>query len=141
MSATTVNLKNSTEFSKIAGGAIISYGKGGTGNTKRHIEAAFGLMMLGFEEEVVDHFNKFTTKRGKPVGDDLLECYKIADKIGFFHDNIKRTSQRMGYDDSFSPEEMLIIASLLLALTFGIRKITQTKKSYSDNQKNKIITR
>lgn len=30
-----VNYKNSTQFAQIADGLIVSYGKGGTGNTKR----------------------------------------------------------------------------------------------------------
>lgn len=30
-----VNYKNSTQFAKLADGLIVSYGKGGTGNTKR----------------------------------------------------------------------------------------------------------
>jgi hypothetical protein len=30
-----VNYKNSSQFAKLANGLIISYGKGGTGNTKR----------------------------------------------------------------------------------------------------------
>lgn len=33
-----VNSKNSTEWAKIAKGFVVSYGKGGTGNTKRHFE-------------------------------------------------------------------------------------------------------
>lgn len=31
----SVNYKNSTQFCKLADGLVISYGKGGTGNTKR----------------------------------------------------------------------------------------------------------
>ena len=53
----SINSKNTTEFAKIAYGGIISYGKGGTGNTKRHVEATIGLAMLGFKKEVVDFFN------------------------------------------------------------------------------------
>jgi len=30
-----INYKNTTQFAKIADGLVISYGKGGTGNTKR----------------------------------------------------------------------------------------------------------
>ena len=30
-----INYKNTTQFAKIAEGLMISYGKGGTGNTKR----------------------------------------------------------------------------------------------------------
>jgi len=117
-----VNARNSTEFAKIAEGGIVSYGKGGTGNTKRHIEAAFGLMMLDFEEEVVEHFNNFQTKQGKALGDELLESYKMAEKVGFIHDNKERTNRRMGYDDSLSTEEMLAIAGFITILSVGLAK-------------------
>ncbi len=30
-----INYKNSTQFAKLANGLVVSYGKGGTGNTKR----------------------------------------------------------------------------------------------------------
>ena len=117
-----INDKNSTEFAKIAEGGIISYGKGGTGNTKRHSEAAFGLIMLGFEDEVVEHFNKFQTKDGKPLGDDLLKIYQMASDINFMHNNIDKTNKRMGYDDSLSAKEMLVMGSFLTALAFGLYK-------------------
>lgn len=124
-----VNAKNSTEFAKIAEGGLISYGKGGTGNTKRHFEAVSGLMILGFEKEVIEHFNQFQTKQGKPLGDDLQEAYKMAHNVGFFHDNIDKTNKRMGYDNSLSSKEMLAIASFLTALSFGIYKGAISDKS------------
>lgn len=117
-----VNSRNSTEFDTVAEGAIVSYGKGGTGNTKRHTEAAFGLMALGFQPEVVDYYNQFQTKHGKPLGDELSEAYKMAHDVKFFHDNIERTNRRMGYDKSLSPEEMLVIGGFLTALSFGVYK-------------------
>ena len=43
----SVNYKNSTQFAKIAEGLVISYGKGGCGNTKRASEAYFALKHLG----------------------------------------------------------------------------------------------
>jgi hypothetical protein len=115
-----VNARNSTEFAKIAEGAIISYGKGGTGNTKRHIEAVFGLMMLGFEKETVEFFNQFYTTQGKNLGDQLLESYKMADNVGFFSDNTQKTNRRMGYDDSLSTEEKLMIGGFVTILSVGL---------------------
>ena len=124
-----VNAINSTEFDTIAEGAVVSYGKGGTGNTKRHTEAAFGLMALGFQPEVVEHYNQFQTKHGKPLGDELSEAYKMAHDVKFFHDNIENTNRRMGYDKSISPEEMLAIGGFLTALSFGIYKGVIQEKS------------
>jgi hypothetical protein len=115
-----VNAKNSTEFAKIAEGIIISYGKGGTGNTKRHIEAAFGLMMLGFKKEVVEFFNQFYTTQKENLGDQLLKSYEMADEVGFFSDNSKKTNRRMGYDDSLSTEEKLMIGGFITILSIGL---------------------
>lgn len=92
-----LNALNSTEFDMIAEGAIISYGKGGTGNTKRHFEAATALMMLGFGEEIVEYFNQFKNREGEPLGDDIKKIYEITKGTKFFHDSRKRTNRRMGY--------------------------------------------
>ncbi|MCE3254715.1 MAG: hypothetical protein K0R25_209 [Rickettsiaceae bacterium] len=125
-----VNAKNSSEFAKIAEGGIISYGKGGTGNTKRHTEAAFGLMMVGFEREVVDYFNQFQTSKGNPLGDDLLKIYEMAKNIEFFHDNLQKTNRRMGYDSSFSMSEMLLLGAFVSALSVGVvNGLISTKSS------------
>jgi hypothetical protein len=53
----SVNSRNSTEYSLLTNDFIVSYGKGGTGNTKRYTEAAFNLMLLGFEKEIIEYFN------------------------------------------------------------------------------------
>jgi hypothetical protein len=70
-----------------------------------------------------------------------LEAYKIANEIGFFHDNIKKTNKRMGYDNSFSAEETLLMGLILLAIAFGVRKGIIQKKSpepdkTADNKKD-----
>ncbi len=125
-----VNARNSTEFAKIAEGAVISYGKGGTGNTKRHIEAVFGLMMLGFEKETVEFFNQFYTNQGESLGDQLLTSYKMADEVGFFSDNIQKTNRRMGYNNSLSTEEKLMIGGFVTILSLGLA--TGLIKKYKD---------
>lgn len=117
----SVNARNTTEFARIAEGALISYGKGGTGNTKRHFEAAFGLMSLGFKDEVIEFFNQFETRAGKTTGKELSEAFKMAEKT-FFHDNSKQTDRRMGHDPSLSAEEVLALACLLTALAVGAKK-------------------
>jgi len=128
-----VNARNSTEFAKIAEGGIISYGKGGTGNTKRHAEAAMGLMMLGFEEEVVDYFNKFQGRKGQPLGDELKEIYQHIKDVKFLHDNVQKTNRRMGYDKSLSAEEMMAVGLVLAAASYALYKSLQKGKDKDQN--------
>ncbi len=117
-----INARNSTEFAKIAEGGIISYGKGGTGNTKRHAEAAVGLMLLGFEEEVVEYFNKFHGRKEQLIGDELKEIYEHIQHTKFLHDNVKRTNRRMGYDPSLSAEEIIAIIMMIASLAYILKK-------------------
>jgi hypothetical protein len=125
-----INARNSTEFAKIAEGGVISYGKGGTGNTKRHGEAAMGLMMLGFEEEVVAYFNKFQGRQGQALGDELKEIYQRVKDVEFLHDNVQKTNRRRGYDKSLSAEEMIAVGLVLAAASYVFYKSIQkgTKK-------------
>lgn len=125
----SINPRNSTEFVKLADGLVVSYGKGGTGNTKRHAEAVTALMMTGFEPEVVDYFNRFQAKSGKPLGDQIAEIHKHLLDVEFIHDHSKRTKRRMGYDDSFSSEEAMAIGGLLVAASLALAK--KQKKSSS----------
>jgi hypothetical protein len=126
-----VNSRNSTEFSKLAEGIVVSYGKGGTGNTKRHAEAVTALLMTGFEKEVVDYFNKFQSRAGLPLGDKISEIHKHLMEVEFIHDSTKRTNRRMGYDNSFSTEEMIAVALLLAATSYVSKKklTTSSKKA------------
>lgn len=58
-----INYKNSTQFAKLADGLIVSYGKGGTGNTKRASEAYKAMKYLGLEREISQYFNSFQKDR------------------------------------------------------------------------------
>ena len=126
-----VNARNSTEFAKIAEGGVISYGKGAKGNTKRHAEAAMGLMMMGFEKEVVEYFNKFQGRQSQPLGDELKEIYQHVKDVEFLHDNVQKTNRRMGYDKTLSTEEMIAVGFALVAASYalykGISKETEAK--------------
>jgi hypothetical protein len=117
-----INARNSTDFVEVAKGLVVSYGKGGTGITKGHYEAAQGLMMLGFEKEVVEYFNNFQGRNGKPLGDEISEVYKHVKDVEFIHENIGRTNRRMGYDKSISMEEAISAGILLAALAFALAK-------------------
>lgn len=134
-----INARNSTEFDKIAEGGIISYGKGGTGNTKRHAEAAIGLMMLGFEDETIEYFNKFQSRDNKPLGDDLKEIYEHIKNVEFLHDNVQKTNRRMGYDKSLSFEEMAFVGLALVASSYAIYKAT-TRNGNEDSEKPSSVT-
>ncbi len=133
-----VNARNATEFAKIAEGAVISYGKGGTGNTKRHFEAVTGLMMLGFDQELVEYFNQFNDRHSKPLGDEIKRIHQLAEKFEFAHDNVARTNRRMGYDKSLSPEES--VALLLLATAAAICLFNyQSSSKKSDSRVEEIV--
>jgi hypothetical protein len=123
-----INARNSTEFAKIAEGAIISYGKGGTGNTKRHSEAAIGLVMLGFDEEVEKYFNQFFGRENEPLGEKIKEIYKHLEDVNFIHDNIDRINRRMGYNNSVSIEEMIVAAFVVVAATYILSQTAETEK-------------
>lgn len=120
-----INARNSTEFAQIAEGIVVSYGKGGTGNTKRHAEAASALLMLGFEEEVVSTFNHFQTRNGDLVGDELKKVHQQMAQLKFFHDNVEKTNRRMGFDDSISIEEIIALGILLIAVSCVIAKAAE----------------
>lgn len=126
-----VNAKNSTEFAKIAEGFIISYGKGGTGYTKKESESALGLMMLGFDEEVVEYFNQFNNRDNKPVGDELLQILQHMQQTKIYHDNIDKTNKRMGYDSTMTFPEILTITMLTIALSYCL--IQQSSKDHVDS--------
>jgi hypothetical protein len=91
-----VNAKNSTEWSILAKGFIVSYGKGGTGNTKRHFEAMKALSKLGFLQELVEFCNQYRSKRGGRLGDKFREIAEISSK-NFLYNNINKTKKRMGF--------------------------------------------
>jgi hypothetical protein len=55
---------------------VISYGKGGTGNTKRSSEAYKALAYLGLGREVEDYFKKITDMRVNIVNGMI----KVLDK-------------------------------------------------------------
>ena len=58
-----INYKNTTQFAKIADGLVISYGKGGTGNTKRASEAYKALKYLGYGKQLNDFFGRHKEDR------------------------------------------------------------------------------
>ena len=133
-----INARNSTEFAKISEGGIISYGKGGTGNTKRHAEAALGLMMVGFDKEVVEYFNKFEGRTGEPLGDEIAKIYEHVKKVEFLHDNVQRTNRRMGYDKSVSAEEAMAMIAITAALSYALYKtLSKDDKKEHPDQKTK----
>jgi hypothetical protein len=136
----SVNAKNSTEFDKIAEGGIISYGKGGTGNTKRHAEAAMGLMMLGFDKEVIDYFNQFQGRNGSFLGDDLKEIYQHVEDVDFLHDNVEKTNRRMGYDSSLSAEEMAVIGILVVAAGYALKKVIEKSEDKTTKETPENLT-
>lgn len=122
-----VNARNSTEFAKLAEGLVVSYGKGGTGNTKRHAEAITALTLLGFGPEVVEYFNKFQGRKGDALGKEAEAIHKHLEDIKFVHDNTRRTGRRMGYDDSISFAEMWAIGLMVACSSYALQRGREKK--------------
>ncbi len=80
-----VNYKNSTEFCQLANGLVISYGKGGTGNTKRTAEAYKALKYLGLEKEVEQYFSNFIDSRVNIVN-SMKKILLKSNEFGFYYD-------------------------------------------------------
>jgi hypothetical protein len=107
-----INYKNSTEVCHFANDGIITYGKGGTGNTKRHIEAVNCLMDLGYTNEIVKFFNERLPKLGEMIHYGHKEHKKC-----FYHDNRKKIFRRMGYGDGKLTVSEKILLSIIPAFT------------------------
>jgi len=94
----SINAINSTSLEKLGINFLTSYGKGGTGNTKRFFEAVVALCELGNEEEVLSYFSQFQTSEGINLGDKIdkvLQEFR-ADK-DFFQDSVESISKEIGY--------------------------------------------
>ena len=79
------------------------------------MEAAISLMEIGYKDQIVDFFNQ----NKKDLGSDILKNHLLIRKL-FLYDNIKRTSRRMGYDQSISIKEASFIFILLAAISFSL---------------------
>ncbi len=94
----SINAINSTVFEEIAEGLVVSYGKGGTGNTKRFSEAAIGLALLGYEKEVVQYFSKFEDYKGSNMGEEIAKMIRdFKNESDFLLDSKSKTRGAMGY--------------------------------------------
>lgn len=118
----SINARNSTEFAKIAQGLVVSYGKGGTGNTKRHAEAAMTLYMLDpeFEQAAEEFLNQFVSHTGQPLGQAVRKIHDVAHQMGFIDDQQSHVARRLGIDPSLSASERAACGLLLLMVTVGI---------------------
>lgn len=103
-----LNARNSTEYALIARDTIISYGKGGTGNTKRHLEAAKILIEMGYKDQIINYFNSID--KNERIGDKILDT--VTNRNVFFFNNIKRTNKRMGFDTKTTLPEKFFLSGL-----------------------------
>jgi len=115
-----VNSKNSTQWAQLAKGLVVSYGKGGTGNTKRHFEALKALYKLGFAKEVVEFCNDYKSSRGGILGERIDEIMHASSK-DFFMNHGSQTSKRMGFGDKISFGEIAEI--IFSAVPFSLNRM------------------
>ena len=129
----SLNGRNSSEF-QIAGNVAISYGKGGTGNTKRHAEALMSLCMLfpQFKQGMLAFLDSHVAESGQPLGRALAEIHDWAHEMGFIDDEQSNLDRGLGFDRSFSEGELLMFAVLLLVTTVGAGLLV---RSASDDRK------
>lgn len=116
----SVNARNSTEFFHAAN-LLVSYGKGGTGNTKRHAEAAMALSTLDpdFKAAARQFLDEFANKSGQPLGQVVENVHQQAVAMGFIQEGQSHFDRRLGYDHSLSEAEVVGISMMLVALTIG----------------------
>ncbi|MBU6338845.1 MAG: hypothetical protein KGQ36_02610 [Rickettsiales bacterium] len=83
---------NATRWLQPAKGFIISYGKGGTGNSERTAEAALAASFLGFGKEVIEFYDQFKTIRNRTIGEEIrvLVSHVINDGNIHFKNLIKQ---------------------------------------------------
>ncbi len=91
-----INAKNSTQWAELGDGCIVSYGKGGTGNTKRHFEALKALHKLGFAKEINDFCNQIRSSRGGFLGDRLNEIIALSE-ADFSCDQKKKVAKNLKF--------------------------------------------
>lgn len=96
----SINAINATTFEKVAEGFVVSYGKGGTGNTKRFSEAVIALSELGFEKETVDYFSQLQTAKGTNLGSEISEMLNdFRKERAFLVDSSNDFLASIGYRD------------------------------------------
>ncbi len=94
----SINYINATSFEKLADGFVVSYGKGGTGNTKRFSEAVMALDYLGYNEEVIKYFSDFKTAEGEILGEKISKMSEeVKNDRAFYLDNSDFVAKELGY--------------------------------------------
>lgn len=112
----SINARNSTEFFKAAN-VFISYGKGGTGNTKRHAEAILALQELGFSKDVEIFLGNYTNYKGKRLSETAEFLSKKVREMGFVVEDDLHFSRRLGHSNQLSNKELMFICAVILIFT------------------------
>ncbi|CAF3489442.1 unnamed protein product [Rotaria socialis] len=114
----SINARNSTEFFK-ANNVLISYGKGGTGNNKRHAEAVIALLELGFDKTVTDLFEHCSTYDGKSMTQVIKYIHEKSKDMRFIYSGDAHINRRLGYDGKLTNGENLSLLCFIILL-FGL---------------------
>ncbi|CAF1246669.1 unnamed protein product [Adineta ricciae] len=107
----SINARNSTEFFKAAN-VIISYGKGGTGNTKRHAEAILALQELGFTSDVQDFLNHQVNYKGESLLKIATFIHEKSRAMKFLIEDNGHFDRRLGYSHKLSYNEKITIEEI-----------------------------
>lgn len=113
----SINARNATEFFKAAN-VLISYGKGGTGNTKRHGEAVLALLELGFTDDIRHLFH-----RHAHLATTATDLHRLARSMNFIEEDNEHFNRRLGFDTKIFRSEpfgvLLVVLGVALA-TYGL---------------------
>ena len=78
----------------MADGLVISYGKGGTGNTKRASEAYKALKYLGFSEQLQKFFSSYSVDR-VDIPSTIEYICSESEKSNLYYKNHNKTRRAL----------------------------------------------
>lgn len=111
----SINARNSTECFKAAN-VLISYGKGGTGNTKRHAEAVLALLELGFIDNMMTFLKQNSNYAEKSLTETVNFIHEKAKNMKFLRHDDMHFDRRLGYNSQLSHREKVSVAVFFVGL-------------------------
>ncbi|CAF0846049.1 unnamed protein product [Adineta steineri] len=134
----SINARNSTEFFKAAN-VLISYGKGGTGNTKRHAEAILALQELGFTNDVLDFLDQHVNYKEQSLSKIATFIHEKCKDMKFLIEDNVHFDRRLGYSHKLSYNEKLAITICLFGVLICFVGTVFTKEDPDMNINDKTF--